>query len=313
MENKDWVEQQLAQLAPPTDWTPNTAAALRHHRARRMEQWRRGPGFWWKVAMAAALLLAIAAVPPTRALAQRLWRFLTVGRVEVLQLNLDLLPKDSSLRAHQIRPPDRMITVTTPEEAEQRVGFRPRLPFGEMRGDLKLSVMSPTDYQMVPKLDDLRHLLERAGVNGESLPPEWDGARIVVHVAGVALAEWSQSDAMLIQSPPLTMAVPGGFDLQRFTTLVLRGLRLPAAQAEHLGARMVAAPAWMLALDTEDKVAMREVQLRAGPGTLVYDYDTDHPDRIERLTLLWSTPDRIYILSCGCGDSAAIATANSIE
>jgi hypothetical protein len=314
MEKNDWVEQQMAQLAPPDDWKPDVAAAIRRHRTRRLEQWRRGPGFWWKLAMAVGLILAIAAVPPARALAQRLWRFLTVGRIEVVQVNLDLLPKESSLRARQVRPPERMIKVATPEEAYQRIGFLPKLPFGHaLRGEPKLSVMNPLDYELQLKLDDLHQLLQGAGMTHEALPREWDGARIIMHIGGTVMAEWPESDAMLIQSPPMTLAVPDGFDLIRFTTLVLRGLGLPPGEAERLGAQMAATPAGMLALGAEDKVGIRQVKLRHGTGTLVYDYDTDRPDRVERLTLLWSTPDRIYVLSCGCGDAAAIATADDIQ
>jgi hypothetical protein len=207
-----------------------------------------------------------------------------------------------------------MIKVATPEEAYQRIGFLPKLPFGQaLRGEPKLSVMNPLDYELQLKLDDLHQLLRGAGMTHEALPREWDGARIIMHIGGTVMAEWPESDAMLMQSTPMTLAVPDGFDLRRFTTLVLRGLGLPPGEAERLGAQMAAEPAWMLALGAEDKVGIRQVKLRRGTGTLVYDYDTDHPDRVERLTLIWSTPDRIYVLSCGCGDAAAIATADDIQ
>jgi len=305
MENSNWVEQQMAQLAPPADWAPDAAAALSRHRNRRRDQWRSGPGFWWKAAIAAGLILGVAAAPPTRALAQRLWTFLTVGRVEVLQLDLDLLPKKSSLRAKQLHPP---------VLAREVAGFVPSLPPSTvLRGSPQTAVFGPSDYEVRLKLDDLRQLLQAAGITGEELPASWDGARLVLHINGMVMTEWEEIDAMLIQAPPPQLAVPDGFDLRRLTTLVLRGLNMPAAQASALGARMAAAPAWMLALDAGDKAGIREVALRHGTGTLVYDYDTDHPDRIERLTLLWSTPERIAIFSCGCGDAVAIAVANSMN
>jgi hypothetical protein len=314
MDGSNRVEERVAQLAPPADWSPDTAAAMRRHRVRRREEWRRGPGFWWKAAIAAGIVVAVAGAPPTRALAQRLWSLVTVGRVEVLQVDLDLLPKDSSLRAKQIRPPDKMLRAESADAARGQVGFLPRLPHaGVLRGEPRLSTLGPVSYEMVVKADDLRQLLAAAGVAGESVPAQWDGARVVVQSNGTVMAEWAESDVMLIQMPPLSMAVPEGFDLRRFTTLVLRGLKLPAAQSERMGEAMAAAPAWMLPLDAEDKVGIREVSLRTGTATLVYDYDTDHPDRIERLTLIWNRPDRIYMLSCGCSDAVAIAAANSME
>jgi hypothetical protein len=314
MENDNFVETRLAALAPPAEWQPDTAAALRRHHARRREEWRRGPGFWWKLAAAAAILLALALAPPTRALAQRLWRYVTVGRVEVMQLDLDAIPNDSSLRGKIIQHPGKVIKVDGPESARAHLGFLPRLPrAGVLSSPPRLGVMGPVVYGITLKAADLRQLLHHAGLDGESVPPEWDGARILLQTSGTVMAEWPEPDTMLMQSPPLTMATPDNFDLRAFTTLVLRGLKVPRSEAERLGARMASAPAWMLPLDPEDKVGIREVALRTGPATMVYDYDTDHPDRIERLTLIWSVADRIYVLSTGMGDTQAIAAANSIE
>jgi hypothetical protein len=313
MENDNWVEQRMAALEPPPDWQPDTAAAIRRHHGRRQEAWRRGPGLWWKLAMAAAVVLAVALIPPARGLAQHLWRLLKVGRVEVVRLDLDLLPKESSLRAEMILKPEKMVKAETAEAAGRLAGFVPRLPRrGVLTGDTKLSVMGPVAFGITLKAEDLRQLLRRAGID-EPVPPSWDGARIVMHTAGTVMAEWPEIDTMLMQAPPLTMAAPDGFDLRAFTTLFLRGLRMSRDQAERLGVRMSAAPAWMMAIEPDEKVGIREVMLRSGPGTLVYDYDEDHPDRVERLTLIWSVPDRVFILSTGLGDTVAIAAANAIE
>jgi hypothetical protein len=102
--------------------------------------------------------------------------------------------------------------------------------------------------------------------------------------------------------------VPNDFDLRAFTVLCLRGLRVPQAEAEQLGARMAAQPAWMLPIGMAQKVGIREVTLRSGAGTLVYNDDDP-----KRLTLFWSPPDRIYVLSGPLGTSLAVATANAIE
>lgn len=313
METNKSIETRLAMLEPPAEWQPDTATALRRHHARRREEWRRGPGFWWRLAMAAAVLLALAVSPPARGLAQRLWNLLKLGRVEITRIDFSLLPDHSSLRADVVRRPGDAVPAGNADAVRERLGFAPRLPRpGTLAGEPKLSTTGPIVYATTLKLDDLRQLLKAAGIEGEPLPPDWDGARLVVESKGLAMAEWQ--DTMLMQSLPLTMAAPERFDLAAFTTLVLRGLRVPKSEAEHIGARMARNPALMLPIGMDENGAWREVTLRSGPATLLYDYDEDHPGRIQRLTLIWSVPDRIFILSSGLLDeNLLIAAANAVE
>jgi hypothetical protein len=314
MENDKTVEQHLAMLAPPDSWEPDTAAALRRHHARRQEVWRRGPAFWWKLAMAAAVLIAVAVIPPTRGLAQRLWNLLKVGRVEVLRIDFDRLP-DNSLRADFLVHPGDAVPLPTIDAVRARVGFIPRLPRpGALNGEPVFSVLGPIVYGTTLKLDDLRQLLQTAGIEGETLPPQWDGARLVVEIKGTVIAAWH--DTTLTQSLPLTMAAPENFDLGAFTALVLRGLRVPRPEAERVAARMAANPALMMPVAMDENTGLRDVTLRNGPATMVYDYDENDTSRskIQRLTLIWSASDRIYMLSSGeLSDNLMIAVANSIE
>jgi hypothetical protein len=167
-------------------------------------------------------------------------------------------------------------------------------------------------YGTTLKLDDLRQLLQTAGMEGETLPSHWDGARLVLEVKGVAIAAWN--DTTLMQSLPMTMAAPDNFDLRAYTALVLRGLRVPRLEAERIAARMAANPALMMPVGLDENTGLRDVTLRSGPATMMYDYDEDVPGRIQRLNLIWSASDRIYILSSGeLSDTLLIAVANSIE
>ncbi len=309
METSNWVEQRLASLAPPEAWTPDANVALERHRARRQEQWRRGPGIWWKMAMAAGVLVIFALTPPGRGVAQHLWRFLVLRRVEVVRVDLSGLSDGSSLRARVLQHPGQMTKVADAESARVQAGFTPRLPQpGLLNGVPQLSVMGPVTFGTTLKLDDLRQLLSTAGLAGETLPPEWEGASITAQTGGLVMAEWHDSDTMLLQGPPLRVAVPQHFDLRAFTVLCLRGLRVPQAEAERLGARIAKEPAWMLPIGIGQKVDIQEVTLHTGTGTMVYN--TDDPSR---LTLFWNTPDRIYLLSGPLGVSLAIAIANRIE
>jgi hypothetical protein len=292
MQNGNFVNDRLAAVAPPDAWTPDTGAALRRHHLRRREEWRRGPGFWWKMAMAAAVVLAIALVPPARGLAQRLWNLFKVNRVEITRIDFDRLPDHCSLRAHLIRRPGDAVPVENLDAVRARLGFAPRLPRpGALSGEPAFSVLGPIVYGTTIKTADLKQLLHTAGIEGETVPSAWEGARLVLECKGVALASWR--DTTLMQSLPMTMAAPDNFDLRAFTALVLRGLRVPRLEAERIAVRMAANPALMMPIGMDENSGLREVTLRSGPATLLYDYDEDHPGRIQRLTLIWSASDRI--------------------
>jgi hypothetical protein len=48
--------------------------------------------------------------------------------------------------------------------------------------------------------------------------------------------------------------------------------------------------------------------LRSGPGTLIQDTDK----KGERVTVVWSVSDRVYLLSGKIAPELAIATANAV-
>ncbi len=66
-------------------------------------------------------------------------------------------------------------------------------------------------------------------------------------------------------------------------------------------------PAWIAPIDSDfNKFAnIEEVQLTSGPGTLVQESD--------RVSLVWSVPDRVYLISGKLPRELAIAMANAVQ
>ena len=312
MENlSDWARKQTALLDPAGEWEPDTRAALARQHAR-MEaatgrvSWR--SGLLW----AAATTLACAALfllPEARSWAQQFWQFLTVGRVAVIRVN----PWPAGVAAPHINlvgipiPPQQ---VTSLEEARWRAGFDPRLPTpGVLSGSPRLSVMGPMSLATVVKNDDLKLALEKSGVTDQPVPAAWDGARLALHSSPVVIAEWP--DILLAQSLPLTITAPPGVDFPVWSALVLRILGVGTDQARELAERMATAPVWLLPVDSEmgRGKTIREISLRSGPGTLIQDTDK----KGERVTVVWSVSDRVYLLSGRIAPELAITAANAVQ
>ncbi|MDP8982931.1 MAG: hypothetical protein M3O35_20330 [Acidobacteriota bacterium] len=308
MENlSDWVREQTALLDPSGDWEPDTRAALARQHARVEAASSRRYGWLWAAATAlgcAALFL----LPEARALAQQFWQFLTVGRVAVIRVN----PWPAGVAAPHINlvgipiPPQRVRNL---EEARWRAGFDPRLPApGVLSSSPELSVVFPMSMVTVVKNADLRQALERAGAGDQSLPAAWDGATLALHSSRIVIAEWP--DILLAQSLPLTVTAPPGVDFPAWSALMLRILGVRASQAKELAERMATVPVWLLPVDSEmgRGKTIREVSLRGGPGTLIEDSDK----KGERVTVVWSVSDRVYLLSGRISGELAIATANAV-
>jgi hypothetical protein len=137
------------------------------------------------------------------------------------------------------------------------------------------------------------------------VPPNWDGAQLALHTSAMVVAEWP--DAALVQSLPLTLTAPAGFDFPAFSAVLLRVLGVNPDEAVRLAQRAGTAPPWLAPIgrDILEGATIEEIQLNSGPATLVSESD--------RISLAWSVPDRVYLLSGKLNRVLAIAAANAVE
>lgn len=299
--NSGWVAEQIASLNPPPEWQPNAAAALTRFHAPRRHHPR-----WTGWALAAAVAVAaIVLLPPARGLAQQIWQLLTVRRVAFIRVNSwpEGVP---SLQVNIIGTPLPPIPARSLDEAHRRVHYEPRLPrAGVLSGSPNLYTTFGISAGTVVKAVDLALALRKTGVTDQSVPPEWDGAHLALHTSAVVLAQWPE--AALAQSLPLTLSAPANFDFAAFSTLMLRILGVGPEEAKQLAAQMGTTPPWLAPLSKDfDRVAtFEEITLKSGPATLA--------EQNGRITLAWSVPDRVYVLTGNVSRELAIATANAVE
>jgi hypothetical protein len=237
---------------------------------------------------------------------------MTVHRFEVVRIDLDNLPDEArSLGLRYAQEPKALTPVADSTEAARQAGFTPRLPrITALDGTPRFGVYGPMTYATTLKLSDLELALIKANVTGEVPPSSWDGAQISLQVQSVISAAW-RGEVELVQSLPPIVSVPSGFDLGSFSRMVLRAAGLDRATAQRLGDMMRTSPAMLLGIGGRENVIIREVRLRTGTGTLVEDVAQD--GQPARVALLWSEPDRVYILNGPFTSAVAIDVANSVQ
>jgi hypothetical protein len=312
-ELRQWVVQQTAHLDPPAGWRLDSAAALTRFHARveadrTRTLWRRWPAWIAAAALAFAIFMLL---PAGRGVAYQVWQFLTVQRVTFIRVK----PWPEGVPSPQvgiIGTPIPPIPARDLDEARSRVRYDPRLPRpGILSGSPQLYTTFSVSAGTVVKAADLELALRKAGVTDQSVPPQWDGAQLALHTSAVVIAQWP--DIVLAQSLPLTLTAPAGFDFSAFSALVLRVLGVGPDEAQQLAQRMGTAPPWLapVAYDRVQGASMEEIALTSGPATLLQENDND--GSVERMTVVWSVSDRVYILSGKMPRKLAIAAADAVQ
>jgi hypothetical protein len=303
------VDDRLRSLDPPANWEPAPAVALARFRDRLAARPRAARPSVWLFAVSTVCLF-ILVLPGTRAMAQRLWDVVWVGRVEFLRVDVARLP--ASLTESNIRMVGPNIEVATPREAARDAGFAPRLPSASLvPGAPTLQVFGAWSLAFTVKAEDLRNALQDAGVWDRHIPEAWDGARITLHSNDVVLAGYP--DVELLQCRPPALTMPPNFEFGAFTETLLRIVGLGPSEARTFAAKMVAAPGLLVLLGPEDPASIRHVRLRDGDGTLLHEPNAD--GGFGRTTLVWNAPDRLYVLNASdrYSDDFVIAIADSLR
>ena len=169
--------------------------------------------------------------------------------------------------------------------------------------------MSPIGGALVLRVAALERAAVTTGLTDVAVPPGWEGARIGVETGPLVISSYGETT--LLQTTPVAIAVPAGFDFPAFVELALRLSGFGAAEASALAAKAAVAPMAFLGIPRGERVTVSEVPLRSGSATMVHDLESH--DRVGRVTLIWSRPGRIFLLSGPIADHVAIAIAESLN
>jgi hypothetical protein len=328
-----WAKACADLLAPPADWEPNLSSARARFEARADDRHRRRAGlkhYLLASAMAALIAcIAVPSIPQTRAFAQQignggwsrleqLWYWVTLVRRPPSPLGR-LLDVVKALHVRQVLKPRSPQPVSNAAEAALHAGFTPRLPdAGVLAAPPKLSVLGPMSFAAVIGAADLSSLALRNA--GAQVSMQWDRAPLTLQIGATITASWPDasdarsggtawSELTLAQCPAPVVTAPPGFDLEAFAMAGLQaaGLR-NGDRAQQLARLTTTVPALLFGYPTPYHfVGVREVGLRSASATLIEEFGLAGPEdgfgysdgvpRIERITLLWSLRDRVYLLT----------------
>jgi hypothetical protein len=243
--------------------------------------------------------------------AQQFWQFLTVRQIAVVRVNAwpAGVPAPVIKAVGPMIPP---LPAGDLEQARWRVHYDPRLPQpGILSGSPRLSTTFALSAGTLVHVADLELALRAVGIAGQTVPPAWDGAQLGLHTSPLVIAEWP--DIVLVQSLPLTLTAPASFDFPAFSALILRILGVEPDEAQLLAKRMGTTPPWLAPIDRnmEERATIESVALKSGPATLVQQMNDK--GAVERTTLMWSVPDRVYLLTGSLSRDLTIATANAVQ
>lgn len=107
------------------------------------------------------------------------------------------------------------------------------------------------------------------------------------------------------------LVAPPDFDAAHLVEVTFRIFGVNRQDARLLSERFAANPAWFLGIPQDDEVTIQEVSLRSGRGMYIEDFNEQ--GRSERAALVWSTSDRVYVLSGNMSRQRAILVADSID
>jgi hypothetical protein len=298
--NEDlWVNDQLAVLDPP--WQPDPSRGRAALNLRLREPRRYSHKLLFAVATAIACV-AVFAFPQTRAMAQGLWDHFVLNRVDVVRVDLSDLPLQSHVTT------DGMSQVARDEtEAEQLTGFKPNLPAGVLSSTPRLTVTGSMVAEQTIRVSDLRSALAKKGAADVEVPANWDGITLRAIIGPMLEADYP-GEVQILQSRPVSLSVPSGFQLETFANVAFRSIGVSSRDAGAMAKKFAANPAWFIDIPPDEVVNIQELSLVNGPALLTEEYGDS--GAIARETVIRSTSDRLYaIMSPNRDLSVKIASA----
>ena len=298
---EQWVNQRMIAADPSAAWPDHGAGWT--DLERRIATRPRGRLVW--AACAVAACAAMFALPAPRALAQRFWDHVVLGRIHVMIADYDGAAV-SVFSPEMQHPPDAR-AVPSREAASDAAGFSPRVPAGDVfSASPGYSVTDVASATLRLRTPAIRYFLAQSGASASEVPDSWNGVVLDVRVGPVIIADYDGT--LLLQSLPFQLIKPVDFDLERFYRVAFRSLGMSERDAGLLGADLGVSPALLMFMPKEDRELLHEFKTRTGTGMMIAD--VYGPGKI---VAIWSGNDRVYALFGPVSRDFVLRVANAID
>lgn len=323
-----WVEDQLSALdAQAPDWnSADVEGAWRRMRSRMQTPPARLAWRWVSVGAVIALAGALGLIPSARAAGGRMLSLFRVTHVTALPLDLNgnapIAERSTSAMIGNLLSDD--LTVTRNEKtqsassagaAAQLAGFQLRVPAD---ASAQYRVQGEKDFQLIVDRARAQSLLDSAGVVGEVLSPDLDGATIAVHIPravhvslgdcstaelrtrrGLPLAPTGAGCTVLVESPSPTVSLPPGLDMQKVAEVGLQLLGMSAEEARQY-CQTVDWRSTLVVPVPRGQAQSRNVSVDGVQGILL---TRERQQEGGHYVLLWSRQGMLYSIA-GSGDGS---------
>ncbi|HKE85387.1 MAG TPA: hypothetical protein VKB50_16610 [Vicinamibacterales bacterium] len=298
---EQWVNRRMITADPSATW-PDLAAGWTDLE-RRIATRPRGRLIW--AACAVAACVAMLAQPAPRAVAQRYWDQVVLGRIQVLIADYD--GAAVSVFSPEMQHPPEARAVPSREAASNAAGFSPRVPTGDVfTAPPTYSVTDVASARLRLRTPAIRYLAAQSGASASEVPDSWNGVVLEVRVGPVIIADYDGT--LLLQSLPFQLIKPVDFDLALFYRLAFRSLGMSERDAGLLGGDLGLSPALLMFMPKEDRELLHEFKTRTGTGMMIAEVYGPG-----KTVAIWSGRDRVYALFGPVSRDFVISVANAIE
>jgi hypothetical protein len=296
-----WVNHRMNVATVPPEW-PDAAAGWSHVGDRIA---RRPIRMWQWAGAAAALCVAVLALPAPRALAQRLWDQVVLGRVQVL-----ITDYETHGAAVEVFSPEphgfQLDSVTSRDEATRAAGFSPQLPAIIFPTSPRYGVIHEIPATLKLRTPAMRYLLAQAGGSASDVPDSWNGVTLELRLGPIVMADYEGT--LLLQSRPARLTTPAHFDLALFYRIAFQSMGMSERDAWALSSDMGFSPALLMFMPKEDRNLLREFNTPRGTGMMIAEVFGKGT-----IAALWSGSDRLYALYGKIDEDLVTRVANSLE
>lgn len=274
-------------------------------------------------ALAVVVVAVLIAVPGVRASVTEflsLFRVVHIVAIPVNQGRLDRLAAENleigSLIGEHIEvvhDPGPPVSVPSLADAALAAGMTLALPqwLPENTQVIETAVEGERVVRVTASSQRLQQVMDALGINDLTVPAGLDDHTVSVRVPPVVMVRYEHGNrrSRLFQARTPQLTLPDSINLQALGEIGLRILGLAPAEAKQF-ARAMDWHSTLIVPVPPNASQFRQVNINGHLGVAI---DHQPPNQSPTHTIMWSTPERVFVLVSIQGYEQALAMANSVH